>query len=260
MAVWFRQPEGASLSSTASSIHLGVDTRGNGGYVLVPPSQVAGKPYTWAEPLELANRLPVMPAWLLEKVDPVSKGRPGPPLRDSTTQDILPGQRNKVLVRFAGNFRRSGMNESEILTAISGINSSRCRAPLPDSELQMIARWAAKFKPDFTETSLILTTAGVKEAVEEEEKKEKPPATPATPAAPDPAPDPAPPLKKVEFPADCLQNLPPVMQEAMDWMLATAIHPQPVLNLGALITLFGTALGEPEKVKTTTAPAQTSSW
>ena len=49
----FRQPAGKSWSSTASKIAPKVDTRANGGYIVLPPSVVGGKPYRWAEDLRL---------------------------------------------------------------------------------------------------------------------------------------------------------------------------------------------------------------
>ena len=46
-----------------------------------------------------------------------------------------------------------------------------------------------------------------------------------------------------DFPAQCLDLMPPVMREAFDYVIGTAIKPQAELTLGALIALFGAATG-----------------
>jgi hypothetical protein len=53
--IWLRAPAGSNLRNTVGKIvdgithgvALHVDTRANGGYVLVPPSIVDGRPYVW---------------------------------------------------------------------------------------------------------------------------------------------------------------------------------------------------------------------
>lgn len=43
----FRQPEGMVLRNTTGRIAPRVDTRANGGYIVVPPSVVENRPYRW---------------------------------------------------------------------------------------------------------------------------------------------------------------------------------------------------------------------
>ena len=68
-------PRGACISGSSRTAMLcgitghwphGVDTRGNGGYVLVPPSVVNGKPYQWVVPLETVQ--PAVPQWLIDRL------------------------------------------------------------------------------------------------------------------------------------------------------------------------------------------------
>ena len=69
-ALHLRQPAGKAWSSTASRIAPKVDTRANGGYIVLPPSVVGGKPYRWTENLETCPAdLPEPPAWLAAQVD-----------------------------------------------------------------------------------------------------------------------------------------------------------------------------------------------
>lgn len=47
----------------------------------------------------------------------------------------------------------------------------------------------------------------------------------------------------VNFPRECIDEMPWMMRLAYDWILATAIKPQPELTLGALIAMFGAIFG-----------------
>ncbi len=80
----FRQPEGKAYRSTAGRLAKAVDTRADGGYIVVPPSRLAdGGQYAWIEGLELDQALedlPEPPAWLLAQLDALvghSGGRKG---------------------------------------------------------------------------------------------------------------------------------------------------------------------------------------
>lgn len=208
---WFRAER--EYRNTAGELAQGVDTRANGGYVLVPPSIVDGKPYRWV--IDLERVLPPIPMWLDERL---SGNRPK--LRESVGEAIPEGNRNHAMIRFAGLFRRGGMTEPEIFNALSAVNASRCKPPLREKELASIAHSAARFEPDFIEESLILSHLHnvPDEPVEEE--------------------------ADAEFPLDCLENLPGPMADAFQYTLATSIKPQPELTLGAMIALFGAAFGQ----------------
>ena len=45
----FRQPDGKDLRHTTGKVAPKIDTRANGGYIVVPPSVVDGTPYRWAK-------------------------------------------------------------------------------------------------------------------------------------------------------------------------------------------------------------------
>lgn len=145
---WFQQ-NGTALGNTAGTLATGVDTRGNGGYVLVPPSIVGDRAYQWAS--EIGTELPTAPQWLIDELAEVTQ----PPLRDSNVEQIAEGTRNQVIFRFGSFFRRGGLSEGEILASLREINANRCQPPLADGELQTIAKQAARYEPDLIEQARI---------------------------------------------------------------------------------------------------------
>jgi hypothetical protein len=55
----------------ANSVHADADTRGEGGYILVYPSVIDGKAYTWVNDVEPAP----LPQWIADKVRPKAETR-----------------------------------------------------------------------------------------------------------------------------------------------------------------------------------------
>jgi len=128
--LWFRTPPGAMVP-TRPGILPGVDIKGDGGYVLAPPSMVrvdsmvrsdgsAGGvplPYRWAEGC-CACRVPMAPGWLLEWAEHApatgtphgSNGDPVPSADELVNGGgLAPGSRNITLHRLACSlFRRFG--------------------------------------------------------------------------------------------------------------------------------------------------------
>jgi hypothetical protein len=64
---YFRQPEGQHVRNTAGRLGPGIDTRGEGGYVVAPPSlHPTGVTYAWAG---IVEAIPQLPGWLLELLE-----------------------------------------------------------------------------------------------------------------------------------------------------------------------------------------------
>ena len=86
---YFKMPEGRDIRN-AAGILPGVDVRGNGGFIIVPPSvnQDTGKSYKWFNPSQ-----PIMdaPDWLLDLVTKKKKEKPDPPEAPAEISEPIEG-------------------------------------------------------------------------------------------------------------------------------------------------------------------------
>lgn len=132
----------------------GVDLRGSGGYVLLPPSvHPTGAIYTWLdlsiEPVGAVQPAP-LPRWLEAALTSRSAARTSSfPVRLPVTsgERFAEGTRNDGLARVAGGLRRRGFDEATILEALDEANQRQCAPPLPDREVERIARSISRYEP-----------------------------------------------------------------------------------------------------------------
>jgi hypothetical protein len=141
--VYFRHP-GPEVRNSAGRLGSGLDVRGDGGYVVAPPSvHENGRAYHWMRPLRrgIAN----VPGWLLEDAEKRRNGGPVEPV-----DELIPeGQRREAMLSLAGTLRRRGLGASEILAALEAVNAARCRPPLRPRELEALAHdVAGRWEPD----------------------------------------------------------------------------------------------------------------
>ena len=144
MHYYFKYPE-REIRNSASKLARGLDIRGEGGYVLVPPSvHPSGAIYCWAGAGENARILPA-PVWLLEALSALKQRMSPSP---GVEGDLIPeGGRNATLARLAGGMRRQGMTPEAIEAALLAENSNRCRPPLPETEAREIAHSISRYAP-----------------------------------------------------------------------------------------------------------------
>jgi hypothetical protein len=156
----FRRPAGKSWRCTESRLALHVDTRTDGGYIVVPPSWRPDGAYSWVPGLELdgpPERLPEPPSWLASLLDALAQETPT--LAHVATgggqaNPIPEGQRNATLARLGGNMRRVGMPLAEIAAALLQTNKDRCAPPLSPREVERIAASIARYEPDQIATAM----------------------------------------------------------------------------------------------------------
>ncbi len=136
--LWYRVQ--CAVRNSAGKIADGIDIRGDGGYVILPPSpHPAGTLYRWVTRCAPAE-LPASWLELLLKQDMAEKVA-----STKESEPIPAGRRNSTLASIAGTMRRRGMSESAILSALIAENESRCVPPLPRSEVEAIAKSYSRY-------------------------------------------------------------------------------------------------------------------
>ena len=139
---WFKTDE--PIRNSAGRLGPGIDIRGDGGYVVAPPSRhESGRLYEWENDPDETPLAPA-PAWLLERLREDKRRNGGAP-KNATT--IPHGERNAALTRMAGAMRRQGASEAEIVAALRVTNLERCAEPLEDAEVERISASVSRYEP-----------------------------------------------------------------------------------------------------------------
>lgn len=136
----YQAPGGRSIRN-AAGIFPGIDLRGDGGYIVAPPSlHESGGHYAWERTANEAD--------LLEFPEAIFRAERPAARTAQPIGDVIPtGQRDTVLTSLAGTMRRRGMSEAAILAALQEENAARCDPPLPAGDLKRIARSVARYDP-----------------------------------------------------------------------------------------------------------------
>ena len=202
---------GGHVPCSQSEIAPGVDIKGDGGYVVLPPSvHPGGGAYAWEFSSDIADVRPAAcPQWLVALIRaPGDKTPQGRTSRPSDANVIPSGQRNTALASLGGGMRRMGMSHNEILAALQEANQSRCDPPLDASEVEAIAASVARYEPD------AVSVAVVEDHYEQMFGPDEPEQRDAPLAVADPGPIP-----------ERMFDVPGLVRQVMDFSLASAPYP-----------------------------------
>ncbi len=132
--------------TTTGTIGVGLDTRGEGGYVVAPPSRGTNGAYTWDGPGLDTMEPAEAPQWLVDLAYESNRSAPTT-VTNAEGESVIPnGQRNSTLTSIGGVLRNCGFGEVVIHATLSGINETACETPLPDQEVRTVANSVARYE------------------------------------------------------------------------------------------------------------------
>jgi len=143
---------GFKIGNHVKSVAAGIDLRGDGGFIVAPPSlHVSGGRYEW-----VSGRAPgevpfaEAPEWFLDLIRGAGGGRrwERDPRLDEVEEGgaIHEGERNTVLFKYGASLRAQGYSREKIADALKRINDEQCEpGPLPDDELETIINSASGY-------------------------------------------------------------------------------------------------------------------
>lgn len=157
---YFRGSIASTTGTTTRGLGLDVDTRGQGGYVLIPPSVIDGVEYQWTNDLPTAD----LPKWITEKlaqsaqtvteaaVDeldlPANIARAEARLRDLVAQDdiAIEGQGgDDRTYRLATEMLELGLSPETTLDLIDKLWNTHCLPPWDRDELGVKIENASRY-------------------------------------------------------------------------------------------------------------------
>ena len=122
---YFSYP-GFKIKSNSGVIADGIDVRGDGGYVILPPStHLKGKQYKWEKNFTPTFKLAGTPKWVYDSNLHTKKD-------DQSKHFIKEGTRNNRLTQIAGSERRKGVSQTEIELILLDVNQKWCKPPLSE--------------------------------------------------------------------------------------------------------------------------------
>ena len=139
---YFRIGGHAPIKNSVGQLAEGLDVRGDGGYVLAPPSiHPSGRAYVWS--VDSAREFAVAPHWLIDllgsKSNNGAKGKPLEHWHRLLTQTLHNGERNSTLASLCGKLLHTGLHDLTLLYDVMlCINVARCEQPLPETEIETI--------------------------------------------------------------------------------------------------------------------------
>lgn len=126
--IYFKYPSDRRVMNSAGLLGPGLDIRGQGGYVVMPPSRHAcGRRYEWVRPPGSVP-LPQAPRWLLAKLTRLREPKPATEVGE---KQVPGGQRHAALVSLLGLMRSWGASQPVLDAAAIAFVENQC---LPDPE------------------------------------------------------------------------------------------------------------------------------
>jgi hypothetical protein len=135
--VYFRSPQ-ETVRNSAGKVGPHIDVRGDGGYVIAPPSiHPNGRRYCWS--VDSANYIADAPGWLLAKHKDAAIATTTLSAEWRTLiEGVSEGARDCSVARLAGHLLRHHVNAFVTLGLLQAWNAANCMPPLPPADIERI--------------------------------------------------------------------------------------------------------------------------
>jgi hypothetical protein len=140
--LYFWHPEGRDIRNSTDKLGKGLDVRGNGGYVIAPPSpHASGGRYRWSP--NSASKMADAPEWLLKlitapKIRAPRSGRAATDWRAVALGIVGEGARNDTAARIIGHLVRCNVDGELTHEFMQLWNSAHCTPPLAPGDITKI--------------------------------------------------------------------------------------------------------------------------
>jgi len=141
--LWFKAPAAhVRVPCSAGKLAPGVDVRGDGGYVVAPPTaRPDGTGWRWAGNAPLGDLQPEWVEALTAVADPAEPptAKPASTWTAMLSGGIPEGRRHADMCSLAGHlFARRGLDAYLVVHLLRSVNQTACRPPLPSDEIERI--------------------------------------------------------------------------------------------------------------------------
>jgi hypothetical protein len=137
--LFFEWSHKTPVRNTTSRVAPKIDTRGEGGYVVAPPSvHPSGRVYAWS--VDSAKAFAAAPQWVLDRISGNSDGSTTarPEQWRELVKGVVEGQRDCSATRLAGYLLRRRVDPFVVLELLQAWNATRCTPPLPASDIERV--------------------------------------------------------------------------------------------------------------------------